>query len=55
MAKEAGHLSLAEVQAGYRTSADGKLARRDRVIWLLARGRSCAEVAQLWSLARRPG
>jgi transposase len=53
MAKVAAHLSLAELQAGYRTSEDAKLARHYQVIWLLAQGRSCAEVAQLTSLARR--
>ena len=55
MAKVAEHLSLAELQAGYRTSGDAKLARHYQVIWLLAQGRSCAEVAQLSSLARRLG
>ena len=53
MAKVAEHLSLAELQADYRTSGDARLARHYQVIWLLAQGRSCAEVAQLTSLARR--
>ena len=53
MAEVAGHLSLAELQAGYRTSEKARLARHYQVIWLLAQGRSCAEVAQLTSLARR--
>ncbi len=53
MAEVAGHLSLAELQVGYRTSGDARLARHYQVIWLLAQGRSCAEVAQLTSLARR--
>ena len=53
MAEVAGHLSLAEVQAGYRDSRAATLARHYQVIWLLAQGRSCAEVAQLTSLARR--
>src|SRR5918993_3732071 len=53
MAEVAGHLSLAELQAGYRASGDARLARHYQVIWLLAQGRSCAEVAQLTSLARR--
>ena len=53
MAEVAGHLSLAELQAGYRTSGDARLARHYQVVWLLAQGRSCAEVAQLTSLARR--
>ncbi len=55
MAKVAEHLSLAELQAGYRTSGDARLARHYQVIWLLAQGRSCAEVAPLTSLARRLG
>ena len=53
MAEVAGHLSLAELQAGYRGSRAATLARHYQVIWLLAQGRSCAEVAQLTSLARR--
>ena len=53
MAKVAEHLSLAELQAGYRDSKAATLARHYQVIWLLAQGRSCAEVAQLTSLARR--
>ena len=51
MAEVAEHLSLAELQAGYRTSGDARLARHYQVIWLLAQGRSCAEVAQLTSAA----
>ena len=53
MAEVAGHLSLAELQAGYRASADATTARPNRVIWLLAQGRSCAEVGQLTSFTRR--
>ena len=53
MAEVAGHLSLAELQAGYRDSRAATLARHYQVIWLLAQGRSCAEAAQLTSLARR--
>ena len=53
MARLAGHLSLAELQAGYRTSEDATLARHYQVIWLLAQGRSCAETAALTSFARR--
>ena len=53
MAEVAKHLSLAELQAGYRDSRAATLARHYQVIWLLAQGRSCAEVAQLTSLARR--
>jgi transposase len=53
MAEVAGHLSLAELQARYRDSQAATLARHYQVIWLLAQGRSCTEVAQLTSLARR--
>ncbi len=53
MAHVAGHLGLAELQAGYRTSGDATLARHHQVIWLLAQGRSCAETAALTSFARR--
>ena len=53
MAEVAGHLSLAELQAGYRASGDATLARHYQVIWLLAQGRSCAEAARLTSFARR--
>ena len=38
MAEVAGHLSLAELQAGYRGSTDARLARHYQVIWLLAQG-----------------
>lgn len=53
MAQVAGHLGLEELQAGYRTSDDGTLARHYQVIWLLAQGRTCAEVARLTSFALR--
>ena len=44
MVQVAGHLSAAELQAGWRGSKDATLARHYQVIWLLAEGRSCAEV-----------
>lgn len=53
MAQVAGHLSLEELQTGYRSSGDATLARHYQVIWLLAQGRSCGEVAGLTSFARR--
>jgi transposase len=53
MAQVVGHLSLGELQAGYRGSDDATLARHYQVIWLLAQGLSCAEVARLTSFARR--
>lgn len=48
-----GHLSVAELQAGWRGSKDATLARHYQVIWLLAAGRSCGEVAQLTGFVRR--
>jgi transposase len=53
MAQVAGHLDRDELQARYRGSGDAALARHYQVIWLLAQGRSCAEVARLTSFARR--
>lgn len=53
MAQVAGHLSLEELQAGWRGSVDVTLARHYQVIWLLAQGRSSAEVAVLTGFARR--
>ena len=53
MARVADHLGLEELQAGYRHSTDATLARHYQVIWLLAQGRSCPEVARLTSLAPR--
>lgn len=53
MAHVAGHLSVDELQAGYRGSGDATLARHYQVIWLLAQGRTCAEVAGLTSFAVR--
>jgi transposase len=53
MAQVVGHLSLEELQAGYRSGDDETLARHYQVIWLLAQGRTCAEVAGLTSFALR--
>ncbi|WP_297974223.1 helix-turn-helix domain-containing protein, partial [uncultured Amaricoccus sp.] len=41
------------LQAGYRNSADATLARHYQVIWLLAQGRTCSEVAGLTRFALR--
>ena len=35
MARVVGHLRVEELQAGYRGSGDGTLARHYQVIWLL--------------------
>ena len=53
MARVAEHLAVEELQAGYRSSDDAMLARHYQVIWLLAQGRTCAEVAGLTSFALR--
>lgn len=53
MVQVADHLGVTELQAGWRESKDVTLARHYQVIWLLAEGRSCAEVAQLTGFVRR--
>ena len=53
MAHVAGHLSVDELQAGYRGSDDATPARHCHVIWLLVQGRTCADVAGLASFALR--
>ena len=53
MARVADHLSVTELQAGYRGSKDATLARHYQVIWLLAQGRTVAETAQLTGFVPR--
>jgi transposase len=53
MVQVADHLSVAELQAGYRGSKDAMLARHFQVIWLLAQGQSVAETARLTGFVRR--
>ena len=53
MARVVDHLSVAELQAGYRGGGDATLARHYQTIWLLKQGRTIAEVAALTSFARR--
>ena len=53
MARVADHLSVAELQAGYRGSKDATLARHYQVIWLLAQGRTVAETARLTGFVPR--
>ncbi len=55
MARVADHLSVTELQAGYRGSKDATLARHYQVIWLLAQGRTVAETAQLTGFVPRLG
>ena len=53
MVQVSDHLSMAELQAGYRGSKDAVLARHYPVIWLLAQGQSVAETARLTGSVRR--
>jgi len=53
MVRIVDHLGVAELQAGWRESKDATLARHYQVIWLLAEGRSCVEVARLTGFVRR--
>ncbi|HEX5711936.1 MAG TPA: winged helix-turn-helix domain-containing protein [Solirubrobacterales bacterium] len=53
MVQVAAHLSIAELQAGYRGSKDATLARHFQVIWLLAQGHTVAEAARLTGFVRR--
>ena len=57
MARVVDHLSVAELQAGYRGGGDATLARHYQTIWqtiwLLKQGRTIAETAALTSFARR--
>ena len=53
MARVADHLSVTELQAGYRNSKEATLARHYQVVWLLAQGRTVAETAQLTGFVPR--
>ena len=53
MVQIADHLSVAELQEGYRGSKDATLARHFHVIWLLAQGRTIADTARLTGFVRR--
>ena len=53
MVRVSDHLGIGELQARWRESKDATLARHYQVIWLLAEGRSCAEVAGLTGFVRR--
>lgn len=53
MVHVAGHLSAAELRAGWRESTDATLARHYQVIWLLAEGHTVAEVARLTGFVQR--
>lgn len=53
MVQVADHLDTVELQARWRESRDATLARHYQVIWLLAEGRTVAEVARLTGFVRR--
>ena len=53
MARVVGHLSVADLRAGYRGGGDATRARHHQVIWLLAQGRTVAETARPTSFAPR--
>ena len=53
MARVAEHLSVTDLQAGYRSSREATLARHYQVIWLLAQGRTVAETARLTGFVPR--
>ena len=53
MVQVADHLSLEELQAGWRGSKDATEARHYQVIWLLAQGHRTAEVARLTGFVPR--
>src|SRR3954465_626282 len=53
MARVAGHLSVEDLEAGFRSARDPTAARQVQVIWLLARGHTIADVAAVTSFVPR--
>ena len=53
MARISEHLSVSELGRRYRECSDAVTARHFQAIWLLAQGRSFAEVAAIAGLAKR--
>src|SRR3954469_21561861 len=53
MARIVEHLPLTELEARYRAARDVTEARHTQAIWLLARGRSFLEVAEVLAFAPR--
>ena len=53
MARIVDHLPLEELEARYRVARDVTEARHTQAIWLLARGRTVLEVAQVLAFAPR--
>jgi transposase len=53
MARIVGHLPVAELEARYRAARDVMEARHYQAIWLLARGRTFLEVAEVLAFVPR--
>lgn len=53
MAKIADHLRIEELEERFRAATDTVEARHVQAIWLLAKGRTCVEVADLLAFAPR--
>src|SRR5215211_6513487 len=53
MARVAAHLSVEDLEAGFRSARDPTAARHFQVIWLLARGHTIADVAAVTSFVPR--
>src|SRR3954462_7743850 len=53
MARVAAHLSVEDLEAGFRSARDPTATRHFQVIWLLARGHTIAYVAAVTSFGRR--
>src|SRR3712207_3760063 len=53
MARIVGHLPLEELEARYRAARDATAARHYQAIWLLARGRTFVEVAEVLAFVPR--
>src|ERR671913_2513737 len=53
MARIVGHLPVEELEARYRAARDATEARHFQAVWLLARGRTFLEVAEVLAFAPR--
>src|SRR5215204_630511 len=53
MARVAAHLSVEDLEAGFRSAQDPTATRHFQVIWLLARGHTIADVAAVTSFGPR--
>src|SRR3954447_2131541 len=53
MARVADHLSVEDLEAGFRSAQDPTATRHVQVIWLLARGHTIADVVAVTSFVPR--